>query len=60
MPPDFFSEMPEARARRKGGVGGIPPCPSVPPEQSGGGSFVAHCFGIQLTALDRVATLKLN
>ena len=28
----------EARARRKGGVGGIPPRPSVPPERSGGGS----------------------
>ncbi|OHA14731.1 MAG: hypothetical protein A3G49_03275 [Candidatus Sungbacteria bacterium RIFCSPLOWO2_12_FULL_41_11] len=26
--------MPEARARRKGGVGGIPPRPSVPPERS--------------------------
>ena len=26
-----------ARARRKGGVGGIPPRPSVPPERSGGG-----------------------
>jgi len=22
MPPDFFAEMPEARARRKGGAGG--------------------------------------
>ena len=31
--------MPEARARRKGGVGGIPPRPSVPPERSGGGQF---------------------
>ena len=28
-----------ARARRKGGVGGIPPRPSVPPERSGGGQF---------------------
>ncbi|TAL49469.1 hypothetical protein EPN83_00380 [Patescibacteria group bacterium] len=27
----------QARARRKGGVGGIPPRPSVPPERSGGG-----------------------
>src|SRR3989344_142755 len=30
---------PPARARRKGGVGGIPPRPSVPPERSGGGQF---------------------
>gem|GEM_PF-4743424 len=37
MPPDFFAKMPEARARRKGGMGGIPPRPSVPPERSGGG-----------------------
>ena len=27
---------PPARARRKGGVGGIPPRPSVPPDRSGG------------------------
>ncbi|MDP3795143.1 MAG: hypothetical protein Q8R13_04435 [bacterium] len=33
--PDFS----EARARRKGGMGGIPPRPSVPPERSGGGQF---------------------
>ena len=26
--------MPEARARRKGGVGGIPPRPSVPPSEA--------------------------
>src|SRR3989344_3774534 len=31
--------MPEARARRKGGVGGIPSRPSVPPERSGGGHW---------------------
>jgi len=31
--------LPPARARRKGGVGGIPPRPSVPPERSGGGQF---------------------
>ena len=29
----------QARARRKGGVGGIPPRPSVQPERSGGGQF---------------------
>ncbi|OHA05547.1 MAG: hypothetical protein A3B29_01110 [Candidatus Sungbacteria bacterium RIFCSPLOWO2_01_FULL_51_34] len=32
---------PPARARRKGGVVGIPPRPSVPPERSGGGQFLS-------------------
>ena len=41
--------MPEARARRKGGVGGIPPRPGVPP--SGARRFIsdfALCLSVAL------------
>src|SRR3989344_4035146 len=39
---------PPARARRKGGVGGIPPRPSVPPERSGGGQFPSKNVRVEL------------
>jgi len=50
---------PPARARRKGGVGGIPPRPSVPPERSGGGQFRsknvrAELYNSTLTMIERV------
>ena len=38
----------EARARRKGGVGGIPPRPSIPPERSGGGHFRSKNVRVEL------------